>query len=203
MGPTANPDPRVEDKQAPPKVEALDPEAAEPPDPDDNTFELPEMDTPDPERPAAADPLTPPPPGFMNRPPGELPFGQPANSDDSTPQVPEPSLPFGQPPAEAPRPPADLFPSNSQGQPVGPRFSGDAPPALPFAIQPQARPVIRRAPSSSFVLPASVSGEAKDANATASRIPTAAAPQHVQRAAAISHFGDAPPHMPQGWFDGR
>lgn len=210
IGPTAKPERAVEDKQAPPKVEALEPES-EAPDAGGTEFELPEMDmedaAPGERQPAEPDGLAPPRPGFMDRVPGGLPFDEPA--EEAAPAVPrqEPALPFGQPPAaplDRPTPPADLFPSNMPRRMEGPSLGDDRPPALPFAMQ---QGVQQQSPQpvsgQSLILPAAGYQSSPLSRPSASRIPVEISRPRVERAAAVGNFSDAPPHMPQGLFGNR
>ena len=202
---TAKPDPRSEDRLAPPKVEALDPQPAEKPPADDSNFELPEIDAPAAEENGDAQrgPLDIPPPDFIRR-PDALPFDKP--TDDGTGQPSDqPSLPFGQPPAapqETPQPPADLFPSNMKRRPAAPAVADDVPPALPFGIERNTRPARPRATNADFVLQASASRPSDIRRPTVSRIPTTASRQHVEQAA-FNHIGDTPPQLPPGLFGSR
>ena len=198
IGPTSKPDPRSEDKLAPPKVEALDPQRDEARS-DDSDFELPEMpegeggeEADDDEGPGR---FEPPRPGFMDRAPFEDPTEAPAGDA-------QPGLPFGQPPAtpfQPTNPPADLFPLNGRPATTPQHVrSDDAPPALPQQWQPRRQPPRTAGPQ--LVLPTTATLTNQPGRNVASAISAVPTPTRVQRAAAMEHFGDAPPHMPQGLF---
>lgn len=197
IGPTQPPGPFVEDRQAPPKVEALEPlPPRTPTEPGELDLPLlPERDEPGvPQedgtqnggRPGLEAPPMPP---FLEGPP-ELPFGQPPGGGQPG------GLPFGQPPqepAETPSPATDLFPSNLLPQQRSLRGE-DAPPPMPFVRLVDRRPQpAQPAESTSAVRLAAVS--LPDAERmTASAIPTHVAPQPPIQPA--GHLGDAPPELP-------
>ena len=201
IGETDKPDPRREDKLAPPKVDALDETPDEAPADDGELPEMPAGEAEDGDAGAEEGPgrFEPPRPGFMEGGPG-LPFGEPAEGAAPAGQ---PGLPFGQPPA-APEttPPADLFPSNA---PVFPQHAQgeDAPPALPLSLKSGSKRSPRRSARPQFVIPASATTTKSAGGATASRISVTATPPRIQRAVAEQQFSDAPPHLPQGLFENR
>ncbi len=190
--PISPPNPTVEDKLAPPKVEALEAESRDEEASADRDFELPELPEREDDDNAEPDRFRPPRPGFMDRPPGSGLFDEPTEPDNGG----ESDLPFSQPPpapTETPQPPADLFPNNQQRGPTGPSLGDDAPPAFPFAMQPNTGSAAPARRTTQIVLPATAI--AAHSVHTVSRIPVHAAPQRT-RQAALNQVGDAPPSMP-------
>lgn len=214
LGATAKPDPTREDKLAPPKVDALDPDSgdSEP----EAEFELPELRdfAPPAREPAENDSnrFEPPRPGFLDRP-----LGAPADapSGEAAPDRPAPRIPFGQPPAAPERavtPPDDLFPYN---QPSVRPYGDDVPPPLPFVQSPgkfspaKSAPTPRQRVAPSHVLQASATlATQRDTRVAAisAQLPSRRPQTHAAQPQATQlrkGKADAPPALPAVWIEGR
>lgn len=190
IGPARLPDPRGEDKLAPPKVEALDPQ---PEEPRDTEFELPDVEEFENGEPAereaeGPDRLAPQRPGFMDRAPGGFQLDA-APAGEGAPAA-QPTLPFGQPPAA---PPTELFPSSSSEAPVqGPSLGMDSAPPLPFGLTPHRRLAKPRPVRPAQVVPVSAQMQIGSHQAAVARIPVQASQQPV----VSQRVTEAPPQLP-------
>lgn len=197
IGPARLPDPRGEDKLAPPKVEALEPQSQAPRG-NDSQFELPaaeefENGQPGERRPEGPNRLAPDRPGFMDRAPGGFePEAAPAGEGRPAAQ---PTLPFGQPPAA---PPTELFPaSTSEPSMQGPSLGMDTAPPLPLGLTPHRRLPLQRTTPPAHVRSANVQTvsaqlEPGTTHQSVTRIPVGT----VRQPARSPHHTEAPPQLP-------